>query len=280
MLEQFLTKRNISFQKTEEGIYYHLEGDGSGRKPENGEFVKVHYTGTFLDGKKFDSSVDRNQPFVFQVGGQQVIQGWDLGLKLFSVGQKGSLYLPPELAYGERGAKGAIPPNASLIFEIELLDILTEEEHLAHQREEEARQRKAIEEFIQRQMEVEVKEIELWAAEKGLPLQPASAGFYVHIAEEGTGPQAEKGKPVQVHYKGSLLNGQMFDSSYQRGKPFGFDLGAGRVIPGWDLGIPLFKEGGKGTLVIPSPLGYGPRDMGAIPPNSTLVFEIEVVKVG
>jgi FKBP-type peptidyl-prolyl cis-trans isomerase len=95
----------------------------------------------------------------------------------------------------------------------------------------------------------------------------------------GTGAVAEAGKNVSVHYTGWLLNGTKFDSSRDRGQPFTFPLGAGRVIKGWDEGVAGMRVGGKRTLIIPPDLAYGPRGTGPIPPNSTLKFEVELLDV-
>jgi FKBP-type peptidyl-prolyl cis-trans isomerase len=95
----------------------------------------------------------------------------------------------------------------------------------------------------------------------------------------GTGVEAVAGKNVTVNYSGTLTNGTKFDSSYDRNQPFTFKLGAGEVIAGWDQGVLGMKVGGKRKLVIPPSLGYGSADLGTIPPNSTLVFEVELLKV-
>ncbi len=99
----------------------------------------------------------------------------------------------------------------------------------------------------------------------------------------GSGPAAESGDVVQVHYTGWLMKdgvkGEKFDSSLDRGSPFEFQLDAGRVIPGWDIGVKGMKVGGKRTLTIPPELGYGDRDLGVIPPNSTLTFDVELLGV-
>ncbi len=97
--------------------------------------------------------------------------------------------------------------------------------------------------------------------------------------QSGTGREAQNGNRVTVHYRGTLENGKQFDASYDRGEPFTFELGAGQVIKGWEDGIHGMKEGGKRRLTIPPSLGYGDQAQGPIPANSTLIFEVELLKV-
>jgi len=108
---------------TESGLTYIDQAIGTGDIPQKGQRVSVHYTGRLKDGKKFDSSLDRNRPFEFTLGVGQVIKGWDEGISTMRVGGKRKLIIPPELGYGERGVGALIPPDAELHFDVELLGL-------------------------------------------------------------------------------------------------------------------------------------------------------------
>ena len=109
------------FSKTSSGLLYKFEKENNSHKPSNGNKVKVHYKGMLLDGTVFDSSFKRNQPIEFTLGVGQVIKGWDEGISLLGIGDKASFIIPSDLAYGSSGAGGVIPPDATLVFEVELI---------------------------------------------------------------------------------------------------------------------------------------------------------------
>ncbi|WP_149304854.1 peptidylprolyl isomerase [Pareuzebyella sediminis] len=118
-----LDKITAGYESTDSGIRYKMLKEGDGAKAEKGQTVSVHYEGSLLDGQVFDSSYKRKQPIDFKLGVGQVIPGWDEGIGLLKVGDKARLVIPPDLAYGSAGAGGVIPPNAVLIFEVELMGV-------------------------------------------------------------------------------------------------------------------------------------------------------------
>lgn len=227
---------------TETGLKYRDFQVGAGEEAQPGDKVEVHYTGWLTDGTKFDSSRDRGRPFNFQLGQGRVIKGWDEGVTGMKVGGKRKLIIPPELGYGDRGAGNKIPPNATLEFEVELLDV-----------QDAPKMKKGDDGGI---TELKIEDI-----------------------EEGEGPEAKPGDMVSVHYTGTLLDGTKFDSSVDRGQPLEFPLGAGRVIRGWDQGVVGMKAGGKRKLTIPPHLAYGNRARPKIPAGSTLVFDVELLEI-
>ena len=122
-LTEYLAKNKINVEPTASGLYYVMTQEGNGEKPEVGQMVQVHYTGKLLDGTVFDSSVERGEPISIPIGVGQVIPGWDEGIMLMSKGEKGVLYIPYYLAYGDRQAGDKITPYSNLMFEVELVDI-------------------------------------------------------------------------------------------------------------------------------------------------------------
>ena len=110
-------------ETTPSGLQYSVDQPGTGAQPQQGQTVSVHYTGWLTDGTKFDSSRDRGAPIEFPIGTGRVIKGWDEGVGAMKVGEKRTLVIPPSLGYGAKGAGGAIPPNATLVFKVELVNV-------------------------------------------------------------------------------------------------------------------------------------------------------------
>ncbi|MGB1205735.1 MAG: FKBP-type peptidyl-prolyl cis-trans isomerase [Chitinophagales bacterium] len=243
---------------TEDGLYYVIEEAGNGNSPTVSDRVKVHYRGTLLNGKQFDSSYDRGQAAEFPLAG--VIEGWQKGIPLFKTGGKGKLIIPSALAYGEKAMGNDIPANSILVFDIELLEVIK----ITTPAE---------------QAKIDQEKIAAYIQEKGLQnVQKTESGLHYMIEKEGEGEHPTLESHVKVHYEGTLLDGTKFDSSYDRSQPAHFPLN--RVIPGWQEGIPFLKTGGKGTLIIPSGLAYGKKEAGKkIPANSVLIFKVELLEV-
>ena len=143
-------------------------------------------------------------------------------------------------------------------------------------------QQKMMMEFMEKQNKKDEQIIQEYVKKEGLNAQKTASGLYYVITEPGSGTPAKAGQTVSVKYKGSLLDGKVFDSSDNPqlgGKPFEFPLGQGQVIRGWDEGIALLSKGGKGVLLVPSTMAYGPQAQGEIPANSVLRFDVELVDV-
>lgn len=259
---QYAIDNKMNLQTTESGMFYIMEKEGSGDvHPTQEDKITAHYHGTLLDGTVFDSSYDRGEPFTFSLGG--VINGWKEAIPMLTKGGKGKFFIPSNLGYGNRPA-GKIPPNSVLVFDIELVDFMDPETA-----------RKAELEKMKGAIAKEAATMSNYAKEKGLAVQTSESGIQYNISKEGSGDNPTTASLVTAHYHGTLLDGTVFDSSVDRGEPITFRLG--QVIRGWQEAIPMLKKGGKGTFIIPSPLAYGPRQAGKIPPNSPLVFEIELV---
>ncbi len=241
---------------TPSGLKYLELAPGVGPRAAPGDVVDVHYRGTLADGTEFDSSYARGDPLQFVLGEGAVIPGWDEVIALMRKGGKARLIIPPELAYGASGAGGVIPPNATLTFEVELVD-------------------------IRRGPPAAPATVETAA------YTTTASGLKYHDLELGSGAEATPGTTAVVHYTGWLSDGTRFDTSLlptrpmARQKPFEFRLGAGQVIAGWDEGIAGMRVGGRRQLVIPPQLAYGERGAGGgvIPPGATLIFEVELLAV-
>ena len=233
---------------TTSGLSYAVIEHGDGMMLITGMRVRIHYNGFFeKDMTIFDSSYQRGEPIDFTLGKGMVIRGWEEGISKLRVGDKARLWVPYELAYGEQG-RGPIPPATNLIFDVEVID---------------AEEVKRPEPFIV----------------AGKDTLETETGLRYIVVNEGRGEFPEDGQVVRVHYTGFLINGNIFDSSVERGQPFRFMLGKRQVITGWDEGVALMKPGARYRFIIPPDMAYGERAMGPIPSNATLIFDVELLSV-
>jgi FKBP-type peptidyl-prolyl cis-trans isomerase len=269
LIRAYIQKNKLKTLRTTSGIFYSIEKKGNGVHPVATDKVKVHYKGTTLAGETFDSSYDRGEPVEFPLA--NVIKGWTEGIPLLDEGGKGKLIIPSSLAYGENAPPGStIKENEVLVFDVELLNIVKEESKPEMQEEPKV--------DVAAQNALDATLIKDYIIANKLVAKSTASGLHYVIEKTGNGKHATTASTVKVHYLGTVLDGTKFDSSYDRGQPIEFPLA--NVIKGWQEGIPLIEEGGKGKLIIPSSIAYGAQSpTPVIKPNSVLVFDVEVLEV-
>lgn len=282
-IKTYFEENEINPKSTDDGLFYLIEEAGKGAKAKTGDYVKIKYRGTLLDGTEFDVS-EEGFPFVFRIGHRQVIKGWDFGLQEFQAGSKGKLFVPSKLGYGKNGIADVIPANADLIYEIVLLEIMNSKQYNQYMKELEVKERQRFEEKKKEQFITDKKIIQKYAAENKLRTKRMPSGVSYVLTKKGKGPTIKKGDIIEVKYKGQLTDGTVFDDSYgKRAEPFKFVFGKGKSIEGWEEGLKNFKKGSEGWLLIPSALAYGPRSIREgkinIPANSVLIFKIKITSL-
>jgi FKBP-type peptidyl-prolyl cis-trans isomerase len=274
-LKKYVEDNKITTQPNSMGLYIIETQPGTGIKIDSGCQVRMNYRVSLLDGKELFSSFERPEPVKFEYGKRVDTPGFEYAVSTLKKGSKAKFIVPSILAFGRRGSGTMVPPYTPLVYEIEILDVKTK----AECEKEQANLQKSEQMKSDSLKNAEPLLREKYLKDNNITIKPQPSGLYFIPVLAGTGPKAEAGKTVKVHYTGKLLNGKVFDSSRERQNPIEFMLGRGQVIKGWDEGITLMKQGGKATLIIPSAIGYSDRDMGVIPPYSTLVFDVELVEV-
>lgn len=283
-IEAYLLKNKLEAKKTREGLFFIQQKEGTGPTPRPGSYVKVRYTGRLLNEKVFDATTtaEKDEPFVFQNGFRQVVPGLDLAVSMLKPGGKSTFFVPNSLAYGNLPIGKVIPAGAALIFEVELLEIMSTAAYEAWTAEQDERDRKLFEKKQAEQFATDQKLLDDYARDKKWSPTKLPSGLRFFISKNGKGEKPRPGQRVSVDYEGFLLDGTPFDAS-QKGEPFSFTIGKEEVIAGWDEGLQQFAPGAEGWLLIPSKLGYGPmaieEDGTKLPANACLIFKIKLVKV-
>jgi FKBP-type peptidyl-prolyl cis-trans isomerase len=274
-IQQYIQTNNISVQPTASGLYFIEEAAGKGAKIDSGLWVKLNFKLSLLSGAQIFSSYERGEPIAFKYGTRFDTPGYEEGLKMMKEGGKSKMIVPSKIGWGEMGRGSMIPPYSTLVYETEVVKVMTQMEY-----DKELNEKKKQEDAKKASAKGnEGAMLQKYLKEKNITVKPTATGIYFVEKVKGTGAHAAAGKTVKVHYTGTLLDGTKFDSSRDRNEPFEFTLGKGQVIKGWDEGIAMMSVGGKAILVIPSSMAYGDRDMGSIPPFSTLVFDVELISV-
>jgi len=274
-LKRYLTEQKIEVPPTPSGLYFIETQAGKGIKIDTGKWVEVHFKVSLIDGKQIFSSYDRGDPLSFEYGKRFDTKGFEEGISKMTKGGKARFIVPSSIAFGEMGRGTIVPPYATIVYDVEVVNVLTKAEYDKQQ----AEIKKKAEQKIENAKKEESSLLKKYLKDHNITEKPTASGLYYIEKAKGTGPKAGPGKKVKVHYTGTLLNGSKFDSSKDRNQPFDFELGKGQVIKGWDEGIAMMNVGGKAILIVPSKLGYGEKDMTSIPPYSTLVFEVELLEV-
>lgn len=226
---------------------YKILTPGQGDTIRAGQLIKVHYKGSLSDSTYFDNSYDRGEPLEFVLGTGQVIPGWERGLVGMKVGEIRQLNIPYELGYGDR-AVGPIPPKSDLFFEVELV-------------------------YAEPPMPPDVfKDPKTTAWKELIP------GVQVFDEKSGSGIPAKPGTKITIHYTGWTQSGRKFSSTKDFSKPYSTILGAGKFIPGFEAGLDGLKQGAVRWMKISPAMGYGAKSFAMIPPNSTLIFRVEMAE--
>ncbi len=238
-IAEFIAEEGLNLTTTASGLRYEFQEEGEGDLPISNSILSLTYTEKLADGTFISQ---RSTPTEAYITSQT--PGLEEGLRLMRKGSKGTIIVPPELAYGDR-AVGSIPANSYLIYEVEILDMSN-------------RIQDDIDEYI---------------AANNLMATEASKGLFYVLSEPGGSDKPNIDSTIDINYVGRLTDGDIFDQSGT--DPASFPLA--NLIRGWQIGIPLMGRGGVGQFIIPPQLGYGAEGRPGIPGNAVLIFDIELI---
>lgn len=258
------------FKKTSHGLWYKIVVDSKKPKAQTNYIIKMNAVySTQRDSVIFSTYMENMGP-IQQTVSAPTFNGDPMeGYVMLGEGDSAIFLMPADSAFKNQPYPPFAKKGDFIKIGVNVLSIMSKEEYDAKKLAE-----------SKSQIDMERITIEEYLAKNNLTAQHTASGLYYIIEKQGDGEKAEAGKTVTVNYTGKLLDGKVFESSLSPGRtPLRFPLGVGRVIKGWDEGITLLNVGGKGTFIIPSPLGYGAHASGPIPANSILIFDIELLKV-
>ncbi|RLD39946.1 MAG: hypothetical protein DRI89_13015 [Bacteroidetes bacterium] len=274
LLYAYLKENKIKTQPTASGLYVIDIEKGKGKKPVNGDMCSVFLTVKHLDGKELFTNFGEN-PLAIEFGKEFDTKGLMEGLGMMHEGGKATLIVPSEIGVGP-GGKDGVPPFTTIVYEVKLDKIKTVEEV----KKDRAEQKKMKEQQDQERRDEEQNRINAYLQRNNLQTTPLQSGLFFILTQEGEGDYPGDGDKVKVHYILQTTEGKQLQSSYDQNKTFGFELGNGEVIKGWEEAIRLMKKGSKATIIVPSKLAYGSKDRNRdMPAYTPLVFDLELVDI-
>ncbi|RLD90902.1 MAG: FKBP-type peptidyl-prolyl cis-trans isomerase [Bacteroidetes bacterium] len=271
-------KATGKWQTTKDGLKYKFyEQNKEGNTPAEGDYVTVEMIYRTPDSTLFNSTKlpkPMELPMIKSVHQADIYEG----LALMHEGDSATFECNADSVFHKLFRFKTVPENLkdvkSIFFDVKLVKITSKEVKMKEAQEAQKIQQ---EEMMKNKAE-EAGKLQKYLTDNNITVAPTADSLFIVVTEKGNGPKPQKGDKVTVHYTGYLLDGTKFDSSVDRGKPFEFEIGVGRVIKGWDEGIAALNKGSKAKLIIPSKLAYGERGAGGvIPPYSPLVFDVELI---
>lgn len=267
------------FKETESGLKYKFHVDEKGDMPSIDNILKLQLAyRTSDDSLVYNSVTDNPRPTFITLQPSEYNADIYEGFRMMSKGDSVTFFLDANEFFTQTIKSPRVPPfiseGDSIYVDVLLEEFFTEEGFAEYN--EQLREEQLQEEEVKAQEESRI--LDNYLMDNNITVEPEESGLIIIVDEEGSGPKPEPGQSVTVHYTGTNLEGEKFDSSRDRGEPFSFTLGQGQVIRGWDEGISKLNVGSKATLIIPSHLAYGNQQRGpVITPFSTLIFDIELI---
>lgn len=258
------------FKQTPHGLWYKIVVDAKKPKAQVGYIIKMNTTYKTQNDSVIFSTYDEGMGAFQQSCTPPTFNGDPMeGYVMLGEGDSAIFLMPADSAFKNQEYPPFAKKGDFIKIAVSVLSVMSKEDYDKKKADE-----------AKSQTDMESKTIEEYLAKNNLQAMRTASGLYYIINKQGDGPKAEAGKVVAVDYTGKFLDGRVFDSSKKPGgKPYEFVLGTGRVIKGWDEGLALLNAGGSAIFIVPSPLGYGARANGPIPPNSIMMFEVDLVSV-
>ncbi len=261
------------YYTSESGLkYQYLKENSQGKHPEINDYVELRLAYANSSDSILFNSKELGGFIKMQIHKPAYKASYNEALLMLKTGDRALFKIKADSFYlvtRKEPVPDFIKKDEYLTFDIELIKILNKQEVAKEQKLLEEQYKKNEDDLLQ-----------YYLQENNIETKPFISGLYYLETQKGSGRQAKPGDKLKVHYTGKFLNGEIFDSSYKRNEPFEFTLGAGQVIAGWEEGFSKMREGGKATFIIPSHLAYGKKGYGKIiPPYTTLIFEVELLKI-